>query len=1067
LNELDSGAIKEKIIGAEQKYKSDGLNTANQQAKFIPDNIFTDARNKEIAKLKKALYNIQKDAKALENLSVNDVDVLNDVVLELQKGNMPKQLYDLNIKLKIARNTFRFENDLLKIDDFFSRVKGTSEQVAEKFSRMSLQDMGNASSLKDEHAITERLFGIGDSNLKEMENAKSIAGKQMDDIIGKIQSKSKDPAILDATVGIGLRYIDLYNNIKGEYNLKKRDDGKITIINRDGKETGAFDNIADAKNAMDTEIETLLKDPSILDELKNVKDDNAKLSDSPLVDLQKKKNNKLAYEKLLGNKDYLLIKNDGELDGLLKEKLLPKEYQLAKEAIKAWRDYADAHVDMQAIVAERKGLEFGQRKLYYPAPSAEGRKSGDIDLQDFTGTLNEGYIPESGSSFERLPGNRYRVYGFSDVYNRYSNSLYKDYYLNPVIKEQFGILRNIKNKSGGNEKIERNVKALSDNLKTRWITENQRMPLLSTPIQVGNIIVDVGKIIKGSLKVSRDLLLKNPARLIAETAGGATKYLAGWKTESANMSKKETQSLDHLMADQFMGAAIANNAIDYRYKLGEFEYGNDKRLLSKLSNDIFTYSDKMIVSPYIWKDSFYKRFKEKTGERFDAIKFKNDFEYSERFNEEVDDAIITANDIVSQNLLQSNSYSGKSALNILPGFKDVKRNTIKYNIATAVMPFSMNETSIARQSIKDLIYGLHHFNTDKEFAIRGTRKLSAILASNMVYTTGMATTWLMSRLLANQIQGDDKEKEEVLTQLNRIYSTEGMIGMLIGNGLSLAVGGNGIIGKTLLSAAFTLGGKLYRGQEGTEWNTQIDGTIENLNNSLMQAAYFRIEDPSKLGTNWQFTKNMLRNAPVYGTSIINIIESADNVMTYGRRAVTNIGKPDLEKEFISTAKIIETINILSLYKIANPNAAGFRKYIGEFTKDEQGLNENLLMVKAQGINGLLYKEGGKAEFMYREEHRIGKKAFEKKRKHIERQWDIYSKYEIGDPTVRILNGKKSNMLKAIYLKNLTDILSDDDAQILINEYRKPISKKPDNAKDNWDGDPLISKEIYKEYKKLK
>jgi len=482
--------------------------------------------------------------------------------------------------------------------------------------------------------------------------------------------------------------------------------------------------------------------------------------------------------------------------------LTPKEQKLAKTLSEI---YADTN-NKQAAAAELDGKDYKGVQFYAPRNIINLGRKVVADANTFTKPRIK-----SSHRFERVD-EMPRALDFNaeksaiDVIKQAN----RDYYTSLANKQANATLNELEAKNNFNNTA---VQSIRDNLNSRIEMEYEKSNVngLAKSIIQGT---KFGALVPGLPKFAGEMVSSMfSAPLRSNTGKEGVKTL---------FSKADHDFTNQLLRDTDSSLSLGT----YNKTL---EAGEGVNLVNPLKRFAIAFASapEHFVLSSAWLPTFKERYKELSGQDFDAAKYKNDADYRDENARNIRDAASKA-DVVTKQIIGAGLKSeGRENIRLLPEIlsknASVKRNSLAGETLGFLSGYTQREAEQFLYGTKELVSGIRDKN--KAEALGGVNKMSGILGGMVLFgSIKAAGNAIQNYYLAS----DEDEKQEALNQLNSVANPKNIVGELGTNIAQLGASryaGAGRMATTLAVTAYYMGLKDEdQKSKLAQWSMQNLGT---------------------------------------------------------------------------------------------------------------------------------------------------------------------------------------------------------------------------------------------------
>ena len=609
---------------------------------------------------------------------------------------------------------------------------------------------------------------------------------------------------------------------------------------------------------------------------------------------------------------------------------------LEPNEVEMWNTLKEGYAkskDNMSVIAAQEGIAIAFEKDYVPLLSrtphdTEGERMSILD--DIYSQSRKGEkFTVTGSILPKSKAMNYPDFNGLRAYERYVRDMAFSIHVMPEIRKmEVALGELVKEYKGKDVQLENLASAFRTNLIQSYQAEYTKRSMWGNvkfynPIT--NNVFDVSKGLKMASQGVRNLLLNKALRIGADLPSNSIKL--GDKSVKKLENKLEWGTF-YAFNEGVMGA---NKNTRYGInKSGEYQAVENKGKLQNLADEWIGIPDDMSRSR--WPLAFEDAFKKLSGEKFDVVKYANDWEYRDRV-ESMDafkDSKAIADGYIEENQVPQNKFSNRKNVNLL--MLNLSTQKRAYDYLNQMSTYSAQENMGMISYYNDWQFA-RMADVTPEAKSRGRFfmvKASQMLASNIAYN-------MTSQLVYNATLyglGGDKAKQMAEDDLKNMFDPMNLVGVTAVSALNLMTSGYMNIGRAVMALAYNGGKSAVKLGADKPRKYRTDLAFKK-----MERAYFnnRLFDPTldftKRSVPWETAVNMIM--PVIGTQLMG---RAKDVGTLGEQTYNLLNRKDKYEgdEFMAT-ELLRAVNALGLTYIspfASDINLALKSYNDEFYKSK-------------------------------------------------------------------------------------------------------------------------------------
>ena len=341
----------------------------------------------------------------------------------------------------------------------------------------------------------------------------------------------------------------------------------------------------------------------------------------------------------------------------------------------------------------------------------------------------------------------------------------------------------------------------------------------------------------------------------------------------------------------FTGSPFLSNLyfenLDYisRRSFNKSAFGRFSEGVSSVNQKILSMPDTLTFN-IVWIPSFLKEFKKVSGKEFNISEFNKNREGYLNSNEEFIKEASAFADSETQSVKGSKTrFSQREAVRILPevvvrgieaitgkkyGYADAQ--SVMGKLVTTLQNFAFLEQLNIGNNIREGIYA------ENKSRSRASSELVTAVASGTAYTYLASALYNYANLLiAENITGDDEDKEKAMDALQKLSSVDAVVDAAMSNALFLSTGKYGNVGKTGVLIILGLYDKYLKNTlPKDEYKKQREELI-----AMTRGRYFA--EPIDLGGYKSESDILNALAPFIGRTLSIVGESVSGVVEGGSK----------------------------------------------------------------------------------------------------------------------------------------------------------------------------------------
>ena len=609
---------------------------------------------------------------------------------------------------------------------------------------------------------------------------------------------------------------------------------------------------------------------------------------------------------------------------------------LEPNEVEMWNTLKEGYAkskDNMSVIAAQEGIAIAFEKDYVPLLSrtphdTEGERMSILD--DIYSQSRKGEkFTVTGSILPKSKAMNYPDFNGLRAYERYVRDMAFSIHVMPEIRKmEVALGELVKEYKGKDVQLENLARAFRTNLIQSYQAEYTKRSMWGNvkfynPIT--NNVFDVSKGLKMASQGVRNLLLNKALRIGADLPSNSIKL--GDKSVKKLENKLEWGTF-YAFNEGVMGA---NKNTRYGInKSGEYQAVENKGKLQNLADEWIGIPDDMSRSR--WPLAFEDAFKKLSGEKFDVVKYANDWEYRDRV-ESMDafkDSKAIADGYIEENQVPQNKFSNRKNVNLL--MLNLSTQKRAYDYLNQMSTYSAQENMGMISYYNDWQFA-RMADATPEAKSRGRFfmvKASQMLASNIAYN-------MTSQLVYNATLyglGGDKAKQMAEDDLKNMFDPMNLVGVTAVSALNLMTSGYMNIGRAVMALAYNGGKSAVKLGADKPRKYRTDLAFKK-----MERAYFnnRLFDPTldftKRAVPWETAVNLIM--PVIGTQLMG---RAKDVGTLGEQTYNLLNRKGKYEgdEFMAT-ELLRAMNALGMTYISPFSAdinLALKSYNDEFYRSK-------------------------------------------------------------------------------------------------------------------------------------
>lgn len=546
--------------------------------------------------------------------------------------------------------------------------------------------------------------------------------------------------------------------------------------------------------------------------------------------------NKLKIDKEAYNE---LIKSGAVVNGVLNPDIaISKLSDNEQKVLNEFQKTLDLTKEKARLMTEKRGDPFNEQKNYWPRQVI----SSFNDVEEANSALAAANVATKGAIGTRASATKQRVdkainyqnFNIEQVAKKHVRQINQDFYLTDEIKRSLGTLKNT-----AKQLEENGLKEQASQIYgiSQAIEDGLRSELSS------QYLLDQGGMpyINHVLKAARNLTLSNPVRI-------ATELTSNLIRNASLLPDARDIAWEPILDD--LGTSVYLKGNKYMFEAREAS----STTLSKVNDFVMQLSDSL-AARQMWINEFKSAFKESTGADFDQNQYLIP-EYQNNFRQQINDAAQIAEMEVNKNYNAQSGFVAPSKTQITPWSQPVSRENTVAKIFGYMNSFAANEALLSKMALKHFAEGNYY---------KGGVQLGRLMASNYVFTLLSATAGSALRAAFDDEDDDFKSFiDKTFEPFNAENWEQTMINSAIATVSSMALG--------RFSNLFRVSSGLVMGFL-TESSPENE-TIQYANNVLKDVFYIKptILSSTKQDPRNRFDYVMENVAPGLGQGVSDIVE---------------------------------------------------------------------------------------------------------------------------------------------------------------------------------------------------
>lgn len=760
-------------------YNKSEENELNKKAKEFKASLINEAKNKTVVlqnyspQKEQAICEFLKIPKdVLMEMSIKDVDSYNRVIDMLNDGVVGSEMYNLKIKANrvIAKNNVAREinanKNTSRFKKFLSLGSGILKEIEKRKSyRLDLEILGSTKNGLYKHIFVP----LSDAMIK-IDHTTSDVLKEFIPAYKKLKSKLGNKKFEELNRKIGLLYSERdwrsnkVSDKSGEYDWENAPE------NLKHRFEYAIENNKD--NILDAD-DVIEKNKKVWEEIKK------QYSKNGIVDI------------------------DEAINDLRKDKSIAQYLDGIDATLSSMADFAQ-------VATENRGKVWDRRNNYFPAKVRESKyKSTPALFEDIDAAIGQmkgtRLSVEAGSTHKRTNKPYYLETDISKIMFNHVREVLTDYYLAPQMKSIYGGLTDAGKATGTSN--------FTNALKTD-ITNRMKFELNKQEIDNSE------KAFKRLMRYSKYMALAKLDRPIKEYNANMLRALISEGVTPSEYSYANKKAYRNILKE-----SVSDDLLSQYQE----EIDNPGKILEsrrqRFTKGIITVSDTQI-GKLLFAKKFNQKFKEITGEDFNADKYETDINYKEENSEAINSARVDAMNRIEQ------LFNAKRPLSAPTKVSFFGKNWAKGKTITDLLYYMQSFNQNELEQVKDSMYKIKTGNSREK--AQGMRDITSILASNYIYIqSGLVLNAVMQGLIKNAFgDDDDNVRKELENYYNKNMNTENKLKSLASSFVNLATGKNNNIAKALATVSLEM-----IKQYGTETGLNKDSDFKKKHEFIKEFAY--------------------------------------------------------------------------------------------------------------------------------------------------------------------------------------------------------------------------------------
>lgn len=870
LNDIGIEGLSEGLLKqVEQTARKQWADQAKENWKDVDWENFTPEQKEVITWLKSN----SKD-KALEGLSLGELDTYAKVIEQLTYGNMPRKLVDVASTIDVLKKYGTIDTDFVNV------IRASAAKS--KYVRKRLLNEENAGDLLKDLARKK--------DMTDIDEKYGIAGKHSHPVFEIFNTALLEPIEMlnkarDVRFKIGLSNSPFAKGFKSEFKTNRTKEVADREVNALRVMMTWQANIPDAKVESIMKVTGLSKEQVLsyweISESEWGKRYIADAKNSKGYDAQTRKMDREAYQNLKkrnGGKSILfdLSKSDQEIiDG--------SSHLLSKEQHKFLNDLSKGYADQlheMKVNAVKRNIQFGELRMYDPFFIFDKPVDDAGNAQQFIdAALLDRTAPhtKSGNVNERTFDFHISKMGATDKFRQYTLTNLLNYYMADPLYNTVRALNLLKGKTESvntpgespkkylsTEEVQV-VSELAEGLRTRFTN------VYATKVNRGVGSRILIKVLGTGAKMGRVSLL-DPSRLIKDTAGNQLTALgqlpvSQWKDYAGTMlklDKAENQTLE-----------VLHNESGFREAERYYSEYSDSNEATKKGLYVLSFNDRA-TQKRIFLNEFNHAFQEFTGKEFDTNRWLTDADYK---------------DANMDQFKRASAEAKWMAYDTFPSMEKIVKKAQDGGAGDIMLNYM--QTWQIRESLRFIKQAKNFALGTNEGRAEATKKISSFLASQTAFASiGVVQmaglSWAASAVVGLWDEETSKKlKENAIKGISKLKDPSFWYALPAASITQLTLGSFGNLNRAGQVFALSIINSTHPANKKPEW-------LKDLNNYAMAAFYVKPIE-------WNGYSDSKKNLDAY----LQFAMAAQSMLQAGMAAgisLTDVGKKVIKGESLSKSE---------------------------------------------------------------------------------------------------------------------------------------------------------------------
>lgn len=666
-------------------------------------------------------------------------------------------------------------------------------------------------------------------------------------------------------------------------------DGKYYAVNKDTGETSQpFNTIEQAQAEIDSNKEKYVGNLDLVQSLLD-KDAQSKanLSSNSIKNKMLLDADMEAYKSL--SKDGLIVRNMDDAKKLLK----PEEFQ----AMVALMDFYTKYQEKAKIVANRAGKDLDLEQFYMPfnlyTEFSDGVMADNVNNLINTASNEAGVTLTGRVESKQKETNAWINFNAMDVVHNYAADMNVSYHLLPLLKQEMGAFKRLKDMYHAMRDSERDGFSNSDMSKIASNMLEDRMQRFRNEVKMGVIFgdmsvgfmlgdkyIDVGKGLRRIQRVSRVKKLLDVVRPILDGAPQIMRQVAegvgltgiGYEQFNAKRIQELTELYEYVPEGSAM-AEVLDTSMN-RFDMPNWTVGTESTL-QQFTSFMLSQADRL-TKQMGWSAMFDKQCMELMGSTIDMKRFRGDEVYRNSvLKDPLFDKAVTLADRYTSSVHFART-SGASRGNILGGKFGLKQGTSAYALFTPLMSYMLHQSQYALSSVSNTLFGSELGRTQE------ARRVLGVIANNMTYSILAGSVLTLRKILIAKMADREEEEKELWKEFKDRFTREGAWNNVVGGTVQLIASSGGAFGPNVMNTLVSVGETLLTESESDGVKTRLAKKRWSEFRKLTGTGLYEIGDLKKGKISLKHVANTA--LPLLGGEIYDLVTGSASAISYAMYA---------------------------------------------------------------------------------------------------------------------------------------------------------------------------------------